>query len=72
MKTIIHVNRNRLNSNRKNDTDLPVIAVRTSGMKVRYGKTVEVEGPSRIVMGQLSCGARSWIETHSNVKVKRT
>lgn len=65
---IIHVNRQHIAMNAKDGGDRPVYTVKTKG-KTRYAREVFIDGPSRLVYNgqQLSCGARAWIETDSNI-----
>ncbi len=65
-KKIIHVARQAIQSNLKHGTDNPTIIVKERGKSIRY-KEVQINGPSKVVHGQLSCGARVWIETKSDV-----
>ena len=72
MKTRIHVNQHKSRSNKKNNLNEPVITVKTSKSNT-YGHEVEVLGPSKVIYSPdkpLSCGARVWIETNSDVKIK--
>jgi hypothetical protein len=74
MKTIIHVNRSLIALNIKRPTNpLPIYTVKTEGSNV-YGYSVEILGPSRFVDSrstpQLSCGARAWLETDSEVVIE--
>ena len=72
MKTRIHVNQHKIRSNKKNNLNEPVITVKTSKSNT-YGHEVEVLGPSKVIYSPdkpLSCGARFWIETNSDVKIK--
>jgi len=69
VKTIIHVNQHKIKANTKNGTNDPVLTVKTYKSNV-YAHTAEIKGPSRIVHSAdkpLSCGARVWIETESEV-----
>ena len=69
MKTIIHVNQHKIKANTKNGTNDPVLTVKTYKSNT-YAHTVEISGPSRVVHSPqkpLSCGARVWIETESEV-----
>jgi hypothetical protein len=71
MKKIIHVNRHKINSNAKHKKTEPVLTVKTY-KSTTYGMNVEIQGPSRIVYSPcnpLSCGAKVWIETTSEVLV---
>lgn len=70
MKTKITVNRQVIDSNRKQGTTQPPIAIRR-GSKVSYASEIEILGPSKIVYGDtpLNCGARMWIETESVVNI---
>ena len=73
MKTIIHVNQAHIRSNIKAEPDdrIPVLTVKTYKSN-RYCNAVEISGPSRIVYSPdkpLSCGARVWIETESEVTI---
>jgi len=71
MKTIIHVNQHVIKSNSKTGERQPVLTVKTYKSNT-YAHTVEIDGPSRIVYSPdkpLSCGAKVWIETFSNVTI---
>ena len=56
--------------NAKDGGNRPVYTIK-KGSKTRYAREVEILGPSRMVYNgdQLSCGARAWIETESNVNL---
>ena len=72
MKTIIHVNQHVIRSNSKTGERKPVLTVKTYKSNT-YAHEVEVDGPSRIVYSPdkpLSCGAKVWIETEAQVKIK--
>ena len=72
MKTIIHVNQHKIRSNIKNDVVEPVLTVMYYISNI-YAHEVEILGPSKIVYSPkkpLSCGARVWIETESEVITK--
>ena len=72
MKTRIHVNQHKIRSNKKHNLNEPVITVKTSKSNT-YGHGVELLGPSKIIYSPdkpLSCGARVWIETEGEVKIK--
>jgi len=72
MKTIIHVNQHNIRANAKG-ADLPVLTVKTYKENLKCNE-VEINGPSRVVYSPdkpLACGAKVWIETHSEVKVIR-
>lgn len=66
----IHVNNNVIRSNAKHGTNKPAITIR-NGQKVEsYAHEVIINGPSRVVYSPdkpLSCGAKVWIETDSEV-----
>lgn len=71
MKTIVHVNQHIIKSNAKNGTSDPVLTVKTYKSNT-YAKEVKIHGESRIVYSPdkpLSCGARVWIETESEVEI---
>jgi len=71
MKTIIHVNQHVIKSNAKTGASDPVLTVKTY-KENRYAHEVNIKGPSRIVYSPdkpLSCGAKVWIETDSEVEV---
>ena len=71
MKTIIHVNQHVIKANAKNGEQEPVLTVKTYKSNV-YANSVQINGPSRIVYSPdkpLSCGAKVWIETTSDVEV---
>ena len=72
MKTRIHVNQHKIRSNKKHNLNEPVITVKTSKSNT-YAHEVEVLGPSKIIYRPdkpLSCGAKVWIETEGEVKIK--
>ena len=72
MKTRIHVNQHKIRSNKKHNLNEPVITVKTTKSNT-YGHEVELLGPSKIIYSPdkpLSCGARVWIETEGEVKIK--
>lgn len=76
MKTIIHVNQQKIQQNRKYGTEQPVITVKTYKDN-RYGHEAIIYGQdgkpaAKIVYSPrkpLSCGARVWIETQNEVEV---
>lgn len=71
MKKIIHINRNIIQQNEKNGTRLPVCRV-SIGNKTWYGSGVDILGSSKMVYSPdkpLSCGAKLWIETDSEVVI---
>lgn len=71
MKTIIHVNQHTIKANAKTGATDPVLTVKTYKTNT-YAHSVEIHGPSRVVYSPdkpLSCGARVWIETNSEVTV---
>jgi len=65
---IIHVNRQHIAMNAKDGKNRPVYTIKDKG-KTRYAREVIINGPSKLVYNgdQLSCGARAWIETASNI-----
>lgn len=68
-KTIIHVNQHVIRSNAKHNLNDPVLSVK-QGHKNTYTHEVHIDGPSKVVYSPdkpLSCGAKVWIETTSNV-----
>ena len=69
MKTKIHVNQHVVRSNKKHGTKEPVLTVKTYKSNT-YAHEVEINGPSKVIYSPdkpLSCGARVWIETESEV-----
>lgn len=74
MKTIVHVNQHRLRKNTKEDTDDPVLTIKTYKSN-DYAHEAIILGQAghevaRIVYRPhkpLSCGARCWIETEGRV-----
>lgn len=69
MKTIIHVNQHVVKANAKNNTNDPVLTVKTYKSNT-YAHTVDILGASKVVYRPdkpLSCGARVWIETEAEV-----
>ena len=71
MKKIIHINQHVIKANAKSGERNPVITVKTYKSNA-YGHTVKVDGPCKIVYSPdkpLSCGAKVWIETESEVTI---
>jgi len=70
MVKVIHVNRQHIAMNAKDQGDRPVYTIKMNG-KTRYAREVEILGPSRLIYNgdQLSCGARAWIETDAELKL---
>src|SRR5690348_7069622 len=68
---IIHVNRQHIAMNAKDGKDRPVYTIK-EGRETKYAREVEILGPSKLVYNgnQLSCGARAWIETDSDLVLK--
>ena len=61
----------KIRANKKNGTNEPVITVKTYKSNT-YGHEVEILGSSKVIYSPdkpLSCGARVWIETDSEVKI---
>ena len=61
----------KIRANKKNGTNEPVITVKTYKSNT-YGHEVEILGSSKAIYSPdkpLSCGARVWIETDSEVKI---
>lgn len=70
MKTIIHVNQHKIKRNAKTGKRDPVLTCKTYKSN-DYAHEVMIDGPCRIIYRPdkpLSCGARVWIETESEVK----
>lgn len=69
-KYIIHVNRQHIGMNAKDGGNRPVYTIKHRS-KVIYAREIEISGPSKLVYNgkQLSCGARAWIETDSDIKI---
>ena len=71
MKTIIHVNQHVIRANKKTGAIDPVLTVK-QGSKNTYGCEVIIDGASKVMYSPdkpLSCGARVWIETESDVTI---
>ena len=73
MKKIIHVNQHKIRSNTKNETDEPVLTVKTykennyahEAILKKDGKEI-----ARVVYSPhkpLSCGARVWVELDTDI-----
>lgn len=70
-RTIIHVNQHVIRRNGKTGDRQPVLTVK-QGRKNTYATAAEVLGPCRVVYSPddpLSCGAKVWIETDSEVRL---
>ena len=69
MKKKIHINQHKIRANKKNNTNDPVITVKTSKSNT-YASEVDILGKSKLVYQPnkpLPCGARVWIETDEKV-----
>lgn len=72
MKTIVHVNQHIIKQNSKTGQREPVLTVKTYTDNT-YAQRVRIDGPCTVVYSPdkpLSCGAKVWIETESNVEVE--
>jgi len=72
MKKRIHVNMHVIRKNNKTGERNPVLTVKTSKSN-QYAHEVQIDGPSKVIYSPdkpLSCGARVWIETDSEVRLK--
>ena len=68
----IHINMHHIRYNNKHEDKKPVITVKTSKSNI-YGNEVEIQGPSKVIYRPnkpLSCGAKVWIETTSEIAIK--
>jgi hypothetical protein len=67
---IIHVNRQHIAMNAKDGKNRPVYTIKDKG-KTLYAREVVINGPSKLVYNgkQLTCGARAWIETDSEIEL---
>lgn len=67
---VIHVNRQFIAMNAKDGKNRPIYTVKHKG-QTRYGREVQINGPSRLVYNgkQLHCGARAWIETEGPLEI---
>jgi hypothetical protein len=70
MKKRIHVNQHKIKSNSKHGTKEPVITVKTYKSNT-YCYEVDIKGPCKVIYSPdkpLSCGAKVWIETDSEIE----
>jgi hypothetical protein len=70
--SVIHVFKQKLEGDRKNNTYSPAIVLR-QGTRTSYCHSAAIEGASRIVYqphNPLPCGARLWIEVAPDVRVR--
>jgi hypothetical protein len=71
VKTIVHVNQHAIRRNIKAEVKEPVLTVKTYKSNT-YAYVVDIKGPSKLVYSPdkpLSCGARVWLETESEVEI---
>jgi hypothetical protein len=69
MKTLVHVNQHVIKANGKSGARDPVLTVKTYKDNT-YAHEVHINGPCKVVYSPdkpLSCGAKVWIETQSEV-----
>jgi hypothetical protein len=74
MKTRIHVNQHVIKKNSKTGDREPVLTVK-SGRSNIYAHEVQILGPSTVIYSPdkpLSCGAKVWVETESEVVIKQS
>ena len=72
MKTYVHVNQHVIKRNHKTGERNPVITAKTYKDN-KYGREVTISGPCKVIYRPdkpLSCGAKVWIETESEVEVR--
>jgi hypothetical protein len=72
MITRIHVNQHIIKANNKHGENEPPLTVKNYRSNLR-AHSVIIHGPSRVVYSPdkpLSCGARVWVETESEVDVQ--
>lgn len=65
----IHVNQHHIRANLKDDGNRPVFTIKTSKDNIKTDR-VEINGPSTLLYSPdkpLSCGAKCWIETKSEI-----
>ena len=68
----IHVNMHKVRANKKHGPNEPVLTIK-EGKSNTYCHEVDILGPSKLVYRPdkpLSCGARVWIETDAEIKIK--
>ena len=67
---IIHVNRAHIAMNAKDGGNRPIYTIKHNG-KIRYGREVLIDGPSKLVYdgSKLNCGARAWITTEADITI---
>jgi len=66
--TIIHINRNIIQSNNKHSTRKPVCRVEDAKGTVVYCMEVDIQGPSKMIYrpeAPRKCGAKLWVETNA-------
>lgn len=65
----LHVNKHIIRSNLKNKKNEPPLTIQTSQGPIRAHK-IKIHGPSTLIHGKpLSCGARVYLETTSEVEI---
>ena len=67
----IHVNQHKIKANKKHNLNDPVLTIKTSKSNT-YCHEVRIKGPSSVVYKPdkpLSCGARVWVETESDIEI---
>jgi hypothetical protein len=72
--TIIHVNRNVIDQNKKNNTTNPVLSVKNKKSNVYCSRADILDDNGKVVASviyspdkPLKCGAKVWIETKNKV-----
>ena len=70
----IHVRRDRIAADLKSGLNSPALGVETTGMRKRYGHSITIHGPSKVIYAPskpLKCGAKAWMETWAPVTVHK-
>jgi hypothetical protein len=73
--TRIHINKHILDSNRTNNEQEPIIAVRRGSSPPDYYHQVHISGESNVVYNPdkpLNCGAVLWIEVNPEIEIVGT
>lgn len=67
---IVHINRHHLAANTKDGGNRPIVSIKHKGT-TRYAREVVFNGPCKLRYDgtALECGARTWIETTSDIKL---
>lgn len=67
----LHVDRRIMAQNKRDDKNAPALTIQTSSGSIK-ARSITILGVAHLIQSEkpLSCGARAWVETYSEVQYK--